>query len=371
MSADESFALCLTHDVDRPYKTYQSLYYAVAERSGYHLRTLVSDKKPYWQFEEIMALEDDLGVRSAFYFLNEQNLLRSRPPREWLDPQHWVEHFGRYDVTSDEVADAIRALDAGGWEVGLHGSYHSPDDPERLAEEKRILESVVGGEIEGVRQHHLRLTAETWRHHDDIGLRYDASLGSSDATGFAHGYRPRRPFSNSEFLVFPLTAMEVALPDPGDNFRRAWRACDRLLDRAARNDAIMTVLWHPRYFNEREFPGYRRLYRKLVETALDRGAWVGPPRDLLSQSDRIAGATSDATDGWIPDLAAIGDATAGIAGAIDPTADADDTTSAASAPFDGAPVNRGSNCADAAELTSTRHSTDGGSAGDTTATDAS
>ena len=288
MISDGTFALCLTHDVDRPYKTYQSLYYAARERSGYHLRTLVSDRNPYWQFGEIMDLEDELGVRSAFYFLNEQHLLRSRPPREWFVPQHWLEHFGRYDITCDDVADVIRSLDRNGWEVGLHGSYHSPDDRDQLAAEKRALESVVGGEIEGVRQHHLRLTADTWRHHDDIGLRYDASLGSSDVVGFAHGYRPRQPFSNSEFFVVPLTAMEVALPDPGENFRRAWRACERLLDRAERNEAVMTVLWHPRYFNEREFPGYRRLYRRLVETALDRGAWVGPPRDLLPESDSVA-----------------------------------------------------------------------------------
>lgn len=277
---DASFACCLTHDVDRPYKTYQSLYYAAQEEPGYHLRTLLSDENPYWQFDEIMTIESDLGVRSAFYFLNEQHLLASQNPWDWFDPQHWIEHFGRYDVTSDAIIDTIRTLDNGGWEVGLHGSFHTPDDPERLAEEKRILDSILGREVVGGRQHHLRHTVETWQHHRNIGLQYDASPGSSTGVGFDHGYRPSRPFGDG-FLVFPLTAMEVAFPDPNEHFDRAWEACERLLEEAASTEAVITVLWHPRYFNEREFPGYRCLYQRLVREALDRDAWVGPPADLL------------------------------------------------------------------------------------------
>ena len=291
---DAAFALCLTHDVDRPYKGIRSFYYAARERPRYHLRTALSTENPYWQFDEITTLEDELSVRSAFYFLNEQHLLADRPVRDWLSPTNWVQHLGRYDVTDPELVDVIRDLDGGGWEVGLHGSYHSADDRERLREEKATLEDVLGHSISGGRQHYLNLSVpETWEHHRAIGLEYDASLGSSTKCGFHAGYRPARPFDD-EFLVFPLTIMEQALPDPGTRFEDARRTCERLLREAAANDAVMTVLWHPRYFNEREFPGYRRLYRWLVERALERDAWVGPPRDLCRElrRDRSADAAS-------------------------------------------------------------------------------
>ncbi|MFP8954023.1 polysaccharide deacetylase family protein [Natrialbaceae archaeon A-arb3/5] len=280
LPVEGEFALCLTHDVDRPYKGFRSLYYATQERPGYHLRTALSDSNPYWQFEEIMGLEDDLGVRSAFYFLNEQHLVRDLPAREWLSPSNWIQHLGRYDLTSDEIRDVIRVLDEGGWEVGLHGSYHSPDDPARLREEKDVLERTLDSSISGGRQHHLRLSVpDTWRHHRRIGLDYDASLGSGTECGFHEGYRPLRPFGD-EFVVFPLTIMDQALPDPGTNPEAARRTCERLLLDAAQNDAVMTVLWHPRFFNEREFPGHRSLYRWLVERALELDAWVGAPGDL-------------------------------------------------------------------------------------------
>ncbi len=324
---DASFALCLTHDVDRPYKGGRSLYYALREGSTYHLKTLRSSGNPYWQFEEIAALEDDLGVRSAFYFLNEQHLLAERPVRDWLSSTNWVQHLGRYDPTSPPIADVIETLAADGWEVGLHGSFHSAEDRERLRHEVSALEAVLDGvgetphqandsserigetperaaappdedesvasAVAGGRQHYLRLSIpETWRHHRAIGLRYDASLGSGTECGFHHGYRPIQPFGD-DFRVFPLSIMEQALPDPADEPESARAICEELLLEAAANEAVMTVLWHPRYFNEREFPGYRGLYRWLVERAQDLDAWIGPPRDLLDAFDRERAQTGD------------------------------------------------------------------------------
>jgi hypothetical protein len=281
---DAPFALLLTHDVDRPYKTYQSLYYALTGAGEaprrHHLSTLLPGENPYWQFDHVMALEDDLGVRSAFYFLSEQSLFADRPVREWLTMEGWRLYAGRYDLSDPRIGAVVERLDDGGWEVGLHGSYRSPTDPDRLRAEKAALEGVLGHPVVGGRQHYLNLERpETWRHHRDIGLRYDASLGSSDAYGFRHGYGVKRPFDDA-FVVFPLTIMESALPDPGADFDRAWSVCDSLLEEARDNGAVMSVLWHPRHFHPREFPGHWRLYRRLVGRALEMDAWVGPPGEF-------------------------------------------------------------------------------------------
>jgi peptidoglycan/xylan/chitin deacetylase (PgdA/CDA1 family) len=256
---------------------------------------------PYWRFEEIMALEAHLGVRSAFYFLDSKYLL-SRPPREWFSPFYWLEWLGGYDLTAPAIAQVVRTLDDGGWEVGLHGSYGTHRDPDRLAAEKRKLEAILGHDLQGGRQHYLRLgdpPTDTWGQYRDLGLSYDASLGSSSEYGFRHGYDLLAPFGD-DFRVFPLTLMEVALESApnvddatsrGTSGRRdgsgrgidveaAWEECERLLEEAAANEAVMTVLWHPRYFSTEDFPGYRELYRRLIERALSMDAWVGPPGDL-------------------------------------------------------------------------------------------
>lgn len=283
MPTDHEFALCLTHDVDRVRKRpVHAAYYAAKTRRSYHLRSLLSDEDPYFQFGDVITLEEDLGVRSAFYFLNQPHPVE-KPPRTWLRPRTWIENLGSYDVTAPHMVDAIADLESGGWEVGLHGSLTSSTDRERLAHEKSVLEGVLGDSIVGGRQHHLSLEVpDTWRHYADIGLQYDASLGSSTTYGFQDGYGPKRPFDD-EFVVFPLTVMEIALPNPSIRYETAWTECERLLSEAADNDAVMTVLWHLRYFNDDEFPGYRSLYRRLVERALDMGAWVGPPAELYQR----------------------------------------------------------------------------------------
>ncbi|MGN8214278.1 polysaccharide deacetylase family protein [Halococcus salifodinae] len=277
------FALCLTHDVDRPYKTYQAISDALIERDLGQLAAFRPGHNPYWQFESLMGLEDDLGVRSAFYFLSEPGL-RNRPFQQWCNPRYWIEHLGRYDVETIDLTNIVRALDAGGWEVGLHGSFNSFDDRDRLREEKAKIERALGHEVTGGRQHFLNLAPgkETWRHHRAIGLDYDSSLGSSTEYGFQHGHEPLRPFDD-EFVVFPLTAMETALVEEGD-FAAAWDACEGLLTEAADNDAVMTVLWHPRLLSD-DFPGYRELYRRLIERALELDAWVGPPGELYERLD--------------------------------------------------------------------------------------
>lgn len=277
---DHEFALCLTHDVDRPYKTYQSPFYAVTERDPRHLLDLLPWREPYWQFETVMRMEDDLGVRSAFYFLDEQHLFRDKPVRTWLRPEYWKLYLGRYSLSDPEIASVVRALDAGGWEVGLHGSYESYRDPERLRAEKETVEATVGHPLLGGRQHYLNLDRPaTWRYYADAGLRYDATLGSSEEYGFQHGYDPIRPFDD-EFAVFPLTLMEIALPDVPTDPAGAWTEIESLLAEARDNDAVMTVLWHPCYFSHRDFPNYGRLYRRMVSRALEMDAWVGPPAEL-------------------------------------------------------------------------------------------
>ena len=289
------FALCLTHDVDRVKKTYQIPYFALKERDPYHLTSALSGDRPYWQFEEIMELEDDLGVRSAFYFLNEPSLFTEKRLSDLLRPECWVEHFGRYDIKSPEIVDAIRKLDAGGWEVGLHGSFDSYDDPDRLRYEKGVLEDILGHRIAGGRQHWLHLASDTWEHHRSMGLKYDASLGSSSEYGFDHGYGVVRPFDD-DFVVFPLTIMEVALEAHTAGVEEAWAECERLLGEARENGAIMTILWHPRYFNEREFPGHRELYRRIIERAQELNAWVGAPGDLYDRLE-LEDADGDDPDG--------------------------------------------------------------------------
>ncbi|WP_248516627.1 polysaccharide deacetylase family protein [Salinarchaeum laminariae] len=282
---DHSFALCLTHDVDRPYKFAQAGFYALRDRDPTQLLDLLPGRRPNWTFDRLLAIEAELGVRSAFYFLDEQRLFGDRPIRDWFDLDAWQLYADRYSLDDPEIVELMERLDRGGWEVGLHGSYESYDDRRRLRAEKRHLESVFGKPVLGGRQHYLNRTLpETWEHHAALGLGYDATVGSSTEIGFDYGDTIGRPFDD-EFVAFPLTMMDVAMPNPAENPDAARAACDRILEQAADRGAIATVLWHPRVFNDGDWPGHTELYRYLLERALELGAWVGSPGDLYGELD--------------------------------------------------------------------------------------
>ncbi|HWK90349.1 MAG TPA: hypothetical protein VNP72_10145, partial [Longimicrobium sp.] len=195
--------VCLTHDVDRVYKTYQYLTHDVRQGKLRRLRTLLTGERPYWTFDAIMEMEDRHGARSTFFFLEES--IRAR----LLSPSSWKLAFGRYHFRDRRVAPLIRTLAEHGWEVGLHGSYQSYRDGALLRREKESLESVLGRPVLGIRQHYLNLDVPTtWQLQRDAGLVYDASFGKKPGIG----YRDDRLYpwfdDASGMCVIPLALME-------------------------------------------------------------------------------------------------------------------------------------------------------------------
>lgn len=280
---DKPFALCLTHDIDRPYKQWQAPYYLLIDRDHHHIKDLHPNINSWWQFDRIQRIEENLGVRSAFYFLQEPHLLLDRSPVEWTKLRHWIEFLGRYEISDPNIINVIKELDEGGWEIGVHGSIGSHTSADRLYREKHRIEDLINQSVIGIRQHNLKFERpETWRCQQAAGLKYDTSLGSASTVGFKYGYNPIRPFDD-EFMAFPTTIMDKALDHVTDSIEDAWAICESLLAEAREHGAVMTILWHLRNFCKRDYPGFADLYRRLIDRALEMDAWVGPPNQLYTQ----------------------------------------------------------------------------------------
>ena len=46
----------------------------------------------------------------------------------------------------------------------------------------------------------------------------------------------------------------------------------KIIDEAAENDAVVSVLWDQRVFNDKEFPTYSEFYVQIIEYCLDKKA---------------------------------------------------------------------------------------------------
>lgn len=294
MSKQYKFAVCLSHDVDRIYKTHQYIYEGVTQLRPSQLAGLVSTTNPYWTFPQLMELEANLGVRSSIHILDEIPLSERRTS-EWFSKRGWQLFGGRYDIEDEQVASILRVLDRFGWEIALHGSYTSSENPDRFLHEKERIEGIIDSEIIGNRQHYWRLKRpDTWRHLRDAGIKYDASLGSSTEIDFQHGYELIRPFDD-EFVVFPWTLMDGALMQSGETFEECLEAGIDIVEETSDNNAVLVLDWHGGApFNEDERPGWSRIYAHLIREALDRGAWVGSPREFYEAIPQPGGTISDA-----------------------------------------------------------------------------
>lgn len=260
--------VALTHDVDRTHKTYQYLTHLVKaalnkdlNNAHYHISSLFR-KSTYWNFDEIVKIENEYNVKSTFFFLNES--IKFNP----FSISKWKLSVGRYNIESPKIVQSIKWLDENGWEIGVHGSYNSYKNKELLLREKKTLENIVGHEIGGVRQHYLNLDDKTWVIQKKCGFKYDSSFGYTDSIGFKDNkITPFRPCQDN-FIVFPLTIMDSCFI----NTANRWEKLGEIIETVQETNALLVINWHLRVFNGKEFPGYMESYIKIIEKCRERHA---------------------------------------------------------------------------------------------------
>ena len=261
--------VALTHDVDRVNKSYQYITYTLRNLLNfkfndlkYHILSIFKEE-PYWNFPEIIRIEKNYNVKSTFYFLNESIRFNL------FNPSNWKLSLGRYKIDAEPVKCVIKWLDTNGWEIGLHGSYKSYINKDMLAREKFILDSILGHEVMGIRQHYLNLERNiTWRIQKDVGFKYDTTFGLKNDIGFAENiHTPFRPF-NDNFIVFPMIIMDdcfMKISNKSEKLKELLDECDKF-------NAIFVINWHQRAFNENEFLNFKDQYIQIIEECLRRNA---------------------------------------------------------------------------------------------------
>lgn len=268
-----SAEICLSHDVDRPSrygfatpKTFtRRLLRDIANLNFQTVMAapsirLSSSRKlhrldPYNTFDQIMTISERLGLKSCFNFICGYKITR-------FDAD--------YDIRCPSIRKLMREIDSRGHEIGWHPSYTTIDNPGRLRFEIDLLRSVceeegISQEVKGVRMHYLR-----WRqpwplpHLDDLGLKYDSTLGYADEPGFRCGTCFEYPvfdLHNSRILRIrerPLIAMDTSMLNPIYMNNHKGSPQKKILNLKRNCQAVegqFTLLWHNSNFtnNEKSF----------------------------------------------------------------------------------------------------------------------
>lgn len=273
---DRPFAVCLTHDIDffytpvLPKAVAAMRHLSKGSLSGFlhSVAQMRSKKLPLWNFNDILALEEQYGAKSSFYFM--------------------AEHPGEQDYAYriEDCESVLGDIVDSGCEVGLHGGHTSYSSLEELKSKKDRMEKITNKKIIGYRNHFLRFNVpDTWEYLHEAGFLYDSTLGYADCIGFRNGMcHPFKPFNLKtgkpvEILEIPLIIMEDTFERyMGLDTARAWEISKKLIDTVIQYNGVLTLVWHNYSF----FGEQKTFYEKILKYCLEKNAWMASGKEIFS-----------------------------------------------------------------------------------------
>jgi hypothetical protein len=228
----------------------------------------------------LLGLERALAIRSTWFVLCGTPTARTVAAGDLT-----------YRPESRRARAALREIVGGRHEVGLHGSFATMESADELSAQRERLAALAGREIDGVRQHFLRMRpGATQRAMAAAGFRYDSTYGFPDRNGFRLGVADVVPGWDAEqqratrLNELPLVWMDRALSkyrgveDPG-----AWVDDALALAEQCRDlEGLWVGLWHPNLTPALGYPGAPAAYERLARTIVTQEPHIATAGQLSS-----------------------------------------------------------------------------------------
>lgn len=155
-------------------------------------------------------------------------------------------------------------------EIGIHPSYASNSNPEKLKIEIQRLEKISGKRIRKSRQHYIKLNfPETYQNLIANGIEEDYTMAYADETGFRAG--TCTPFfwydlskeDKTDLKIHPFCAMDVAMRNYMQlTIEESIKEIQRLKSEIEKVNGQMVVLFHNSNFRE-NWEGWGKVMESL------------------------------------------------------------------------------------------------------------
>ncbi len=172
----------------------------------------------------------------------------------------------RFQFSIKEMADCS--------EIGIHPSYYTYEEPERLSEQIKMLKDIIHKNITKSRFHYLRFRLpDSYINLVDNEITDDYSMGYHDNVGFRAGTCSSFQFYDldkdceTKLRIHPFAFMDVALKNSLKlSTDEAQRKIAGLIDEVRKVDGEFVSIWHNESLSDyKEWKGWREVYEKQVE----------------------------------------------------------------------------------------------------------
>jgi hypothetical protein len=216
---------------------------------------------PYDTYEHLLSVQRIYSLEMIFFFLlgnygvNDKNISANN-----LEFQALIKHLGDYA------------------ETGIHPSFGSNNDVNRVRVEISRLAQITHRNIVKSRQHFLKLhLPQTYKNLITCGIREDYTMGYASQIGFRAG--TCTPFNwydldvekSTQLLVYPFCVMDATLHFYMKlNPQEAIVKCGELIEQIKKVKGTCITLWHNETIsNWRLWKGWHEVYREVVKLAVN------------------------------------------------------------------------------------------------------
>jgi hypothetical protein len=214
-------------------------------------------KNPFWNFNELIALEKEHNMKSTFFFL----------------PNHNYKVDSCYSLENKKIKQTIQYICNKGFEVGVHSPIGATTNEQVLTQQLKRVQDISPKPIVGNRQHFLSYKhTTTLKLLEKAGIQYDTTLGFAEFDGFRNSYCfPFHPFDfeNNQMMKIweiPLVLMDATLFKYRKlNFDQAKKSIMTTLDEIIQFGGVFSLLWHNSYLDNYEVPGIYTFYKDLLK----------------------------------------------------------------------------------------------------------
>lgn len=226
----------------------------------------------FMNMDHIMDINDEYDLKSTFFWLVNQG-----PAVDIVGKRVKNSDYNVSDPAVKKLMDRIKSR---GFYQGLHKSISEESFNQEL--NKLPIEAKTN------RNHFLKLQIpEHFKQLDETNIEADFSLGFPDEFGFRNGFGlPYRPFDLDRMkctntLFVPLAIMDTSnwsykkLPLP-----EMKKQVFELLESNKAN-AMISVLWHNKYFTSYKFKGYLEVYKSILDYCKETGIKTISERELI------------------------------------------------------------------------------------------
>ncbi len=225
-------------------------------------RTLVLlnlQKDPNDTFDELLRLQKHYKITTHFFFL--------------------MSDYSSFDTNNDVNSTKFQSLIKSVADfamVGLHPSYYTMKNFDKLKKEVKRLEDITNSPVKMSRQHFLRLKLpDTYHHLIDLEIAEDYTMGYSKYPGFRAGtctpfyfydldYEIQTPLRIVPFAVMDATLNDYMQLSPDQGLQKILE----ILEEVKKVNGTFTTLFHNDTLSENErWLGWSGVYEEVVKQA--------------------------------------------------------------------------------------------------------